>query len=201
MNGFSKKSKLYTSLPPPSWARFRYWFVFIFFALYFSLNLNNAIAVDGRNGLPVKINARTMEVNQKTGDNVYRGKVTIKQGNLRIRADMVETKTKGRTAQVIKAYGNPVFLRQVRSKAKGDIVATAKEMRYHIVSKKIMMRGDVQFHRSEGLIKSDVMEYDMINETLVAKSEKSDARVEAVFHPNKSPPESSPSQSSVSGAN
>ena len=168
---------------------------------YFIFMAYGANASDAPNDQPVRINARTVEVNQKTGNSVYRGKVTFKQGNLRIHADMVKTKLKGRTAPVIKAYGNPVFLRQVRSKAKGDIVATAKEMRYDIVSKKIMMRGDVQFHMSEDLIKSDVMDYDMMNETLVAKSEKSDARVEAVFYPSESPLESSPSQSSVSGAN
>ena len=61
---------------------------------------------------PIRINARSVEANEKTGTAVYRGNVVAEQGRLSIKADRVEIRARNNQTELIQATGSPVKLRQ-----------------------------------------------------------------------------------------
>ena len=144
---------------------------------------------------PIRINARSVEANEKTGVAVYRGNVVAEQGRLSIKADRVEIRARNNQTELIQATGSPVKLRQQPDAASEEIQAEAKRVDYHVSTRKLDMIGEVSLRRGEDLFTGSVLHYDLDAKSLNATGDdKSDGRIHAVIQPRKqtAPPTSNP---------
>ncbi len=138
---------------------------------------------------PIRINARSVEANEKTGAAVYRGRVVAEQGRLSIRADRVEIRARNNQTELIQAIGSPVKLRQQPDATTEEIRAEAKRVDYHVATGKLDMIGDVSLRRGDDLFTGGVLHYDLDTQSLSATGDdQSDGRVHAVIQPRKPAP-------------
>jgi lipopolysaccharide export system protein LptA len=140
---------------------------------------------------PIHINARAVDVNEKTGVAVYRGNVVVEQGGLTIKADHVEISSKDSKAEFLRATGNPVKLQQQADTAAEAIEAEARQVNYRVSVRQIDMAGEVSLQRGEDRFTGHTLHYDLNTNSLTAAGdEKNDGRVRAVIQPRK--PETTP---------
>ena len=167
-------------------------------AVYFLLGLTVVSAAHaGRDDMdePIRINARSVEANEKTGAAVYRGNVVAEQGRLSIKADRMEIRARNNQTELIQATGSPVKLRQQPDAASEEIQAEAKRVDYHVSTRKLDMIGEVSLRRGEDLFTGSVLHYDLDARSLnAAGDDRSDGRIHAVILPRKqtAPPTSDP---------
>ena len=150
-------------------------------------------AADRSQDEPIRIDARSVEANDKNGTVVYRGDVVAEQGLLSIRADRVEIQTRRGKTELVRATGKPVKLRQGSDGANEEIQAEAGRVDYHFSQRKIDLIGQVKLRRGEDLITADALHYDILSKSLHATGdEKNNGRVHAVIHPRAPETESTP---------
>lgn len=144
---------------------------------------------------PIRVDARSVEANEKTGAVVYSGNVVVEQGRLSIQADRIEVTTRKGKTELVRATGKPAKLRQRAEGENGEIRAEADRVDYHVSLKKVDLIGHVSLRRGEDLFTADKLHYDLSSKSLsAAGDEKSDGRVHAVIQPKKpgSEPASNP---------
>ncbi len=142
---------------------------------------------------PIRINARTVEANEKTGVAVYRGNVVIEQGRLSIRADRVEIRAHKNKTESIRATGKPAKLRQQADADGEEIDADADRIDYHVADGKLDMTGNVSLRRGADLFTGSALHYDLNTKILNAMgNDDSDGRVHAVIQPRKQTAETTP---------
>jgi len=135
---------------------------------------------------PIRVNARSVETNEKTGMAVYRGDVRVEQGGLSIRADRVEIRTRNERTDFIRATGKPAKLRQRAEEATDEIQAEADRIDYRVASGQIEMTGNVTVRRGGDTFTGNVLQYDLDDRTLKASGgESGDGRIHAVIRPAK----------------
>lgn len=135
---------------------------------------------------PVRVNARTVEADDKTGAMVYSGNVVVEQGRLSIQADRVEIKTRNSKTELVRATGKPMKLRQRADSDGGEIQAEADRADYHVSLRKVDLIGHVSLRRGEDVFTADILHYDLNSKSLTASgSDKGDGRVHAVIQPKK----------------
>ena len=135
---------------------------------------------------PIRINARSVEANEKTGTAVYRGNVVAEQGRLSIKADRMEIRARNNQTELIQATGSPVKLRQQPDATSEEIQAEAKRVDYHVSTRKLDMISEVSLRRGDDLFTGSVLHYDLDAKSLNATGDdRSDGRVHAVIQPRK----------------
>ena len=145
-----------------------------------------AKAASRDNDEPIRVDARSVEANDKTGTVIYRGNVLVEQGRLSIRADRIEIKTHNKQTDLIRATGNPVKLRQRTDGVSQEIQAEANRVDYHVLARNAELTGNVTLRRGEDLFTADTLNYELDSKNLVASSDdKGTGRVHAVIQPKK----------------
>lgn len=148
---------------------------------------------------PIQINARSVEVNEKTGLSVYSGNVLVEQGLLSIKADRIEIRMRDNKPQTIRATGKPVKLKRQPDSESEEIQAEAKRIDYHIPGKKLEMTGDVTVRRGGDLFTGSVLHYDINEKNLTSQGDaKANGRVHAVILPRKPSEATTPNTNSTS---
>jgi lipopolysaccharide export system protein LptA len=133
---------------------------------------------------PIRIDARSVEANDKTGTMIYSGNVVIEQGRLSIQADRVEIMTRQGRTELVRATGKPAKLRQRAEGEEEEVRAEADRVDYRVARGKIDMNGRVSLQRGEDLFTADVLHYDLNSKNLdAAGDDKGDGRVHAVIQP------------------
>lgn len=133
---------------------------------------------------PIRIDARSVEANDKTGAVVYSGNVMVEQGRLSIQADRVEIMTRHGRTELVRATGKPAKLRQRAAGEEEEVRAEANRVDYRVSLGKIDMSGRVSLRRGEDLFTADVLHYDLNAKSLrAAGDDKGDGRVHAVIQP------------------
>jgi lipopolysaccharide export system protein LptA len=135
-------------------------------------------------GEPIRVSARTVETDEKTGVAIYRGAVHVEQGTLSLRADRVEIRTRDRHTEFVRATGKPATLRQRAEEARNEVRAEADQIDYHVLSGKVEMKGNVTVHRGGDLFTAATLQYDLNDKTLQASGgEQEEGRIHAVIQP------------------
>jgi lipopolysaccharide export system protein LptA len=168
--------------------------LFIWWLLASLFAISTANAAKRNEDEPIRIDARSVEANDKTGTVVYSGNVVAEQGRLSIRADRVEIHSRQGKAERMRATGKPVKLRQGPDNESAEILAEAARLDYHFSQRKIDLIGQVTLRRGEDLFTAEVLHYDLNSKNLnAAGDEKNNGRVHAVIQPKKTGSEISPS--------
>lgn len=156
----------------------------LMFALLLSVTLATMARAAGPNDEPIRINARSVEANDRTGVVVYRGNVVMEQGRLSILADRVEITARHGKTELVRATGNPAKLRQRAGGEDEEVRAEAGRVDYRVSSGEIDMSGRVSLQRGDDLFTADVLHYDLATKSLnAAGDDKGVGRVHAVIRP------------------
>ena len=183
---YKKKEKSFVPCMPGIYSFF---FLFSFFSYLF---YPSAYAAKENKDQPVYIDARSIEHNEKTGVTLYRGNVSLKQGNIQIKADRLIVRTRNNETEFIEAYGNPVTFYERRHNEE-DIHATASRAEYDAIRKLLDLYGDVSFHQGGDVFNGRIAHYNMNEKRLRARGDAvSNGRVFAVIRPDKQSSQPSP---------
>jgi len=168
-------------------------------ALLMMMSLSAWLPTDAAHALrqdadePIRVNARSVETNEKTGMAVYRGDVLVEQGGLSLRADRIEIRTRNKRTDFIRATGKPAKLRQRADEPTDEMRAEADRIDYRVASGRIEMTGNVTVRRGEDVFTGNVLQYDLDDRTLKASGDESgDGRIHAVIQPAKRAAEPAP---------
>jgi lipopolysaccharide export system protein LptA len=132
---------------------------------------------------PATIRSRDVELNQKTGTAVYRGKVVYVQGDLSLYAERVDVFTQQRKADIVTATGRPVIARQRPADNGVPTTIEADRLDYHINQRTLDLRDRVVMHQGEDSVRAATAHYDLVTGRLDARGDPARGeRVEAVIH-------------------
>ena len=135
---------------------------------------------------PIHINARSVEVNEKTGVATYRGAVTLRQGTLRLNGDYVEVVSRNDEIQTIRARGKPVKVRTQTDKNE-TINAEAKRVNYFAQRRQLDLYENVVVKRNDDVLRGAVVRYNL--DTRAMSAEGDDAgQVWSVIQPSTAAP-------------
>jgi lipopolysaccharide export system protein LptA len=120
---------------------------------------------------PVHIEADWAEANDRTGVQVYKGKVVIVQGSLRITGDVVTMYFDDqRELDRLIAVGQ---LARFRQKPDGDALyqhAKAERIQYNLATDTMVLTGSAELSKGEDSIKATRIVYDTLNARIKGES-------------------------------
>ena len=99
---------------------------------------------------PIHISAGRIELDQKKSVTYYRGKVTFRQGGMKISADMAEARYRGERIESIVATGNPVRLVRHIPEQGDRLEATTRKLDYNATDNAITLQGEVRLTQETG---------------------------------------------------
>ncbi|MFN7784338.1 MAG: lipopolysaccharide transport periplasmic protein LptA [Lysobacterales bacterium] len=142
----------------------------------------SALAASADRQQPVDVSARTGDATLADGDSILSGEVVITQGSLEIRADKATlTRTAGELSRVV-FEGEPASLKQIDDQGQ-PVSVRARKVTYTPTSNEVLLEGEVQVDRPEGMLQGEVITYDMANGRLNARGEGANDRIRMSFQP------------------
>ncbi len=157
----------------------------------------HADTIAAQRGLPIRISADSIEIDQKSGMTYYRGNVTFVQGGLRITASKAEASMRNNAIQTISAQGNPITFFQKMPAPDQDIRGSALRLKYYSSKQRLDLYDEVRFSQGNDTLRSARLHYDIVTGTLIAVARSAQDRVHVVIQPPKAsavPASSGPAQ-------
>lgn len=130
---------------------------------------------------PVHIRARSVELNEKTGVAVYRGRVSLTQGSLRIEAERVEVTMRNEELKSIRASGQPAKARSTTDQGE-TVTAQAKRIDYDAPRRQLDLYEQAVVQREQDVMRGAVIHYNLQSLELIAEG-GNDGQVTAVIQP------------------
>lgn len=133
---------------------------------------------------PISISAKSTFVDGVSKMSVYKEDVVITQAGLKINAQSLSIDASaGEGQEVFIATGNPATFTQLLDDGT-SVTAAANEISYNVVSRTVTFNGKAQLAQETSVVKSERIEFDLINKQLIATADKSKGgRVTTVFQP------------------
>ena len=100
----------------------------------------------------------SVDIDEGKGLSIYRGDVDLRQGTIRLRADVVTVHQAGRKASRIVAQGRPVTFQQ--QSQKGPVKGEARKIEYEVASENLVLIGDAVLIQGKDSMRSDRIVYD-----------------------------------------
>ncbi len=166
----------------------------ISFIAAFCLISGQAAALPSDQEQPFHIQADGAEIDESTGISVYRGRVNIDQGSMKILADEIEIHT--HDSEVIQIIArmhdendNLAHYEQLPEADKELITAEAREINYFIQEEKLHLIGKARLYQSPNSFEGELLHYDLqrgvVNLKGRAASENDDGRINMILSPKK----------------
>jgi len=137
---------------------------------------------------PIKIYARQIELNHRNETGIYRGDVSLTQGDLQIRADMAKVRMNKGSIQTVLAHGTPVTLHQRPENGKPEVHVAARRLEYDVPSGKLVLYGKVVLRQRGSEFHSETLRYDLNTRYFVAEGDGEGERVFALIQPQPETP-------------
>jgi lipopolysaccharide export system protein LptA len=156
------------------------------FALAAWLGSPPAAALQSDRTQPIHIQARTVQLDEKTGVAVYRGGVVLTQGTLRITADRLEvhTRARGRPERIF-ATGQPATLTMRLDGRREPLYAEAVRLEYDTRTRRATLAGAAFVRQGADSLRAETVHYWLDEERLEAEGgSEGGLRVQAVFVPD-----------------
>jgi lipopolysaccharide export system protein LptA len=122
---------------------------------------------------PIHIEADQAVRDEKTGLTLYRGNVKIRQGSLKIAAEVVTLFHIETQADKIVAEGNPARMQQQRDAASAPMHAEGEIIEYYKDEERVHIRHNAKLEQDGSTVRSDSIEYFINQELVKAASEDS----------------------------
>jgi lipopolysaccharide export system protein LptA len=115
---------------------------------------------------PIELAADSVDIDESTGMSTYRGDVDLRQGTIRVRADVVTVHQNKRKPTKIIAEGGPVKFQQRSDK--GPIKGEARRVEYEVNSENLILIGDAVLTQGKDSMRSDRIVYDRVKSVVKA---------------------------------
>jgi lipopolysaccharide export system protein LptA len=141
-------------------------------------------AVQNRHEM-LNVRADAVTIDEKTGTAVYRGRVLLTQGSLRVEADRLEVRTdKNRRLNSVTAIGRPAKLRGFVENRDDEIQAEAERVIYRASGREIEMTGNAWARQGKDEFRAQQINYGIDSKQLTAQGGGgADGRVHVIFQP------------------
>jgi lipopolysaccharide export system protein LptA len=133
---------------------------------------------------PVHLRADRIEIDQKKGVSRYVGRVSLRQGTLRITAARAEARSRGDTLEFVTAQGNPLTFRDLPAGQTQPVEGAARRLEYEAGERRVHLYEEVDIHQGDDRIRGGVVHYDIPNQTVRAESDGR-SRVSAALMPRR----------------
>jgi len=123
-------------------------------------------ALESDRDQPIELAADSVDIDEGKGVSVYRGDVDLRQGTMRLLADVVTVHQAGRKPTQIVAEGRPVKLHQ--QSADGPVRGEARRVEYEVDSENLVLIGDAVLVQNKDSMRSDRIVYDRVKSVVKA---------------------------------
>lgn len=137
-----------------------------FLAVLLLLAGPSVTALEADRQQPIELAADSVDIDEAAGVSVYRGDVDLRQGSMRLRADVVTVHQDGRRPSRVVAEGRPVRFEQ-RSR-KGPVRGEARRVEYEVSSENLVLAGDALLVQGEDSMRSDRIVFDRVRSVVKA---------------------------------
>ena len=135
-------------------------------AVALALFVTSVAALESDRDQPIELAADSVDIDEGKGLSTYKGDVDLRQGTMRLRADIVTVYRSGRKTSKIVAEGRPVKFQQ-QSK-KGPVKGEARRVEYEVDSENLLMAGDAVLIQGKDSMRSDRIVYDRVRAVVKA---------------------------------
>jgi len=135
-------------------------------ALLLLLVIPAGFALESDKDQPIELAADSVDIDESKGRSVYRGEVDLRQGTMRVLADVVTVHQAKRKPTKIIAEGRPVKFSQQSDK--GPVKGEANRVEYEVDSENLVMIGDAVLVQGGDSMRSDRIVYDRIRSVVKA---------------------------------
>ena len=130
----------------------------------------HVFALEGDNSKPLHIVADSVELNQKTGINIYRGNVKADQGTTHLTADLVHTySNKEHDITKMVATGNLAHFNTQPELKRSQLYTKAKTIEYYPQRKLAILIGDAHAKQDNNTFQGPLLEYNMQSQVISSK--------------------------------
>ena len=138
----------------------------ILLAFILLLTIPAGFALESDKDQPVELAADSVDIDESKGRSIYKGDVDLRQGSMRLLADVVTVHQKKRKPTKLIAEGRPVKFRQQSDK--GPVKGEAGRMEYEVDSENLVMIGNAVLIQGKDSMRSDRIVYDRIRSVVKA---------------------------------
>ena len=159
----------------------------LFLLFVVSTTTTSPHAAEGDTSEPIRVYARTIEMDDRTGIAVYKGDVSMVDGALSVEADLVKAKMKGGEIDTFDAFGKPVTVDHRPANAGDAMHATSDRLKYHVIAGKLDMFGNVKLQQRGSELHCSELNYDLNTRKVVATGVKEQRRCSIFLAPKGRP--------------
>lgn len=123
-------------------------------------------ALESDRSQPIELTADSVDIDEGKGLSIYRGDVDLRQGSMRVLADVVTVYQKERKPSQIVAEGRPVKFRQ--QSEEGPVRGEARRVEYAVGSENLVLIGDAVLMQNNDTMRSDRIVYDRVKSVVKA---------------------------------
>lgn len=143
-------------------------------------------ALESDRDQPVEIVADSADIDEVRGVSIYRGKVEVRQGSMRLYADEVTIYHPDKKAQRIEAVGKPVRFSQALDNQPNELQAQALRAEYVINGDELQLLDSAEVRQGADSFRSDRITYDRKSGLIRGgTSAKGKERVQVTVSPNR----------------
>jgi len=138
------------------------------FNLLFALALlaTGLPALESDQQQPIELSADFADIDESKGISIYKGNVDIRQGTIRLQADLVTVHHENRRPSKMIAEGGPVRFSQ--DTESGPVKGRAKRAEYEVNTENLVLIGDAVVVQNNDTMRSDRILYDRIRSVVRA---------------------------------
>ena len=145
-----------------------------------------AFDITGQSREPVKVQADWAELDERTGESLYRGNVVVEQSRSRIEADEIRIQTGDTGIEYFKAVGVPAYLLVWDNERQQETRAWANTMEYLKKDNAVILEQQARVQQSDSSFRGDRIIFNTLTQVVNAESvpgESSSGRVEIIYRP------------------
>ncbi len=147
-------------------------------ALLLSLLPVTGLGLTSDSSQPINIEADRATLNEKTGNSVYEGNVSLQQGTLVLQGSKMEVQLDGNTIETLVLTGDPATYRQRPDGKESDQHAEAGRIEFYAKEDRIILLENARvWQSSDKELRSDRIVFDLKSNTVNAGSNKPGDRV------------------------
>jgi lipopolysaccharide export system protein LptA len=167
-------------------------------ALLCLLSPARATARTGDREQPIHVQADTVEIDDKRGISVYRGKVSLSQGSMVLHADTLTVHHPQRKLEKATAEGHPAEFQEDLDQPGKQVKAQARTMDYAAVRGVLVLSGQAQLFQDGNQFSGSRIEYDLKSDVVHAsRDEAGHERVQVTIQPPPEKPGAKPAKKPV----
>lgn len=148
----------------------------------------HAFDVTGRSTDPVKVQADWAELDERTGESLYRGNVVVQQGRSLVEAQEIRIRAGEDGIDYFLATGEPAHMLIFDSEKNEETHAYARSMEYERAGNRVTLQEGARVQQASSSFQGERIIYNTLTQVVNAESRpggNGSGRVEIIYHPKK----------------